>query len=154
MAGALKGDFYLGTLASTGRLGVVEDYTRCELDEERVGDGSELVPTRWTCTYLGEGLRLARTDGAAEGSRAANSVGACQILQAASAVAQIHDVPHGAYEGHRTILDVDVLGYVPRVRRQIDDSRANLQQLESSQRWSTGSLARPDLYDLHNLNPR
>ena len=87
-------------------------------------------------------------------ARAANSVGACQILQAAGAVAQIHDVPHGAYEGHRTILDVDVLGYVPRVRRQIDDSRANLQQLESSQRWSTGSLARPDLYDLHNLNPR
>ena len=59
---ALKGDFYLGKLASTGELGVVEDYTKREYDEERMGDGSDLVPVRWTCTFLGDSLRIVRTD--------------------------------------------------------------------------------------------
>jgi len=60
---SLKGDFYLGTLATTGVLGVVEDYTRREYDDERMGDGSDLVPLRWSCVYCGDGLRIVRTDG-------------------------------------------------------------------------------------------
>jgi len=60
---ALKGDFYLGKLAKTGTLGVVEDYTRREYDDERMGDGSDLSSLTWTCSYLGDGLRIVTTDG-------------------------------------------------------------------------------------------
>jgi hypothetical protein len=58
----LKGDVYCGKLASTGELGVVEDYTKLEYGEERQGDGTQLEPVRWSCTYLGAKLRVARTD--------------------------------------------------------------------------------------------
>ena len=45
-------------------------------------------------------------------AKSAGSVGSAQLLVAAGARLEIVDVPHGAYEGHRTILDVDVLAHV------------------------------------------
>ena len=63
VVGALKGDFYVGKLASTGTLGVVEDWTRKEYNDERASDGSDLTPGRWSVTYLDSTLRVARTEG-------------------------------------------------------------------------------------------
>jgi hypothetical protein len=85
---------------------------------------------------------------------AAGSAGSAALLRAAGARLRIADVAAGAYEGHRTILDVDVLGRVPRVRRAVDDQRANLGRYEAHAVNATGVVARPDLAQLHNLNPR
>ena len=60
--GALKGDFYVGKLASTGSLGIVEDYTRKEFDDERRGDQGQIEPLRWSCAYMSDTLRVIRTD--------------------------------------------------------------------------------------------
>ena len=58
----MSGDFFVGKLQSTGELGVVDDYTKLEFDEMRQGDGTDLVPTRWSSTYLSPTLRVARTE--------------------------------------------------------------------------------------------
>jgi len=59
--GTLRGDFYVGTLASTGKLGVVEDYIFREYDDVRQGDGAA-HGSRWAIAYLDAGLRIARTE--------------------------------------------------------------------------------------------
>mmetsp|Transcript_69284 Transcript_69284/g.184444 ORF Transcript_69284/g.184444 Transcript_69284/m.184444 type:complete len:149 (+) Transcript_69284:525-971(+) len=57
---ALKGDFYVGKLAGSGLVGVVEEYTKLELDEIRQTD--ELSPFRWTCAYASDTLRVCRVE--------------------------------------------------------------------------------------------
>jgi len=60
--GALKGDFYLGKLADTGALGVVEEYRRREFDGQRDLDAS-LAPVKWSPLFLSESLRICRVEG-------------------------------------------------------------------------------------------
>ena len=59
--GTLRGDFYIGTLASSGKLGVVEDYIFRELDDNRQGDGADHA-TRWSIAYLDSTMRIVRTE--------------------------------------------------------------------------------------------
>jgi len=58
---AHKGDFYVGKLASTSALGVIEDYTRAEYDGESSG-AADLAPKRWSCAYLSDALRVIRNE--------------------------------------------------------------------------------------------
>lgn len=58
---AHKGDFYIGKLASTSALGVIEDYTRAEYDGEGSG-AADLAPRRWSCAYLSDALRVIRRE--------------------------------------------------------------------------------------------
>jgi len=64
VVGAIKGDFFVGKLATTGEFGVVEDHVKKEYDDEAC-DGSSLEPVRWSCVYLDETLRVIRTDSGA-----------------------------------------------------------------------------------------
>ena len=49
--GTLKGDFYLGKLAATGKVGVVEDWTKREYDDQSQG-WEDLDPLRWSCVHI------------------------------------------------------------------------------------------------------
>ena len=58
---ALKGDFYVGKLAGGGgTVGVVEEYTKLELDTIRQNEA--LDGMRWTCVFTSEALRICRVE--------------------------------------------------------------------------------------------
>jgi len=56
---ALKGGYYVGELA-TLPLGVLETYSRRELDGTSTGDAD--IRNRWTCTYVSETIRVCKAD--------------------------------------------------------------------------------------------
>lgn len=59
---ALKGEFYTGKLASTGKVGVVEDYTKLEVGGATAGNVGQFEPWRWNCAYLGPKVRISRPE--------------------------------------------------------------------------------------------
>jgi hypothetical protein len=58
---ALKGDFEVGKLASTKKLGVNEFYTRKELDGERM-ETKDFSNMNWSCAFMDDHLRVLRTE--------------------------------------------------------------------------------------------
>ena len=59
---ALKGNFYVGKLAGSDAIGVVEDYTRIEYaGDSRYDSGIE--PERWSCTFISPTMRVCRLEG-------------------------------------------------------------------------------------------
>ena len=56
---ALKGGYYVGELSSMP-LGVLETYTRRELEGTSVGDGE--LRNGWACTYVTETIRVCKAD--------------------------------------------------------------------------------------------
>lgn len=74
---AAKGDYYLGTLASSGALGVVEDHTRVEYDGAARFE-AQPPPCRWSAAFVGDTLRVSREENGALSVYAKTENGAVQ----------------------------------------------------------------------------
>jgi hypothetical protein len=59
---ALKGNFYVGKLAGSDAIGVVEDYTRIEYAGDSRYDSS-IEPERWSCAFISPAMRVCRLEG-------------------------------------------------------------------------------------------
>jgi len=94
---ALKGDFYVGKLAGSGLVGVVEEYTKLELDNIRQNE--ELDAFRWTCVYLDDELRVCRVEKTEETEEALYVFQKEESQAAQNEIARLMELPVDLVEG-------------------------------------------------------
>ena len=88
VVGSLAGDFYVGKLADSGLVGVVEEYYKYEIDDDKQF-GVELVPMRWTCVHQSDSLRICRRE-ATDDSVSTRSLKPADSLRCDSCACSLH----------------------------------------------------------------